>query len=255
MNSLIIPIVVVVLVLLSYRLVHNIFVRRLERGPGFHLRPLPGFDTLQTQIGRSVESGHPVHITLGRASLNGPNSPTSLAAANMMGQLAYEAAANDAPPLVTVGDGTMLLAAQEKLQHSFEQANRPNAYKPWLAQFVAHNTTPYVYAGGTSGLMHQDKITGNVLMGQLGPEMMIMAEAAQRQDVAQVIGTDDPTTMALGTAVTANNLIGEELFAAAAYLDDTPEQIASLRIQDIVRLLIIIGILAWAVIQFVTNLQ
>ena len=254
MDSPIIPIIVVVLILLFYRLMHAIFVRRLANGVGFNLRPLPGFDVLKTQIGRAIESGSQMHITLGRANLNGPASPTSIAAINMMGHLAEEGCMNDTPPLVTVGDGTLLLAAQGKLQHSFEAANRPGGYKTWLVHFVAHQTDPYTYAAGVNGLIHQDKITGNVMMGQFGTELMLIAEAAQRRDISQVIGTDDPTAMALATAVTPHNLIAEELFVAAAYLEQTPEQIASLRMQDILRLLIMLVILVWAVIQFVTTL-
>jgi hypothetical protein len=254
MDSPIIPVVVVVLILLSYRLVHRIFVRRLAQDDRLNLRPLPGFDVLKTQIGRAIESGSQMHITLGQASLHGPASPASIAAINMLGHLAEEGCMNDAPPLVTVGEATVLLAAQGKLRHSFEAVNRPEGYKPWLVHFVAHQTEPYAYAAGVSGIIHQDKITGNVMMGQFGTELMLIAEAAQRRDMSQVIGTDDPTAMALATAVTPNSLIGEELFVAAAYLDKTPEQIANLRIQDIVRLFIMLGILVWAVIQFVTNL-
>lgn len=254
MDSPIIPIVIVALLLLSYRLMHHVFVRRLERGEGFKLRPLPGFDVLKTQIGRAIESGRQMHITLGQANLNGPAGPTSLAALNMMGHLADEGCANDAPPLVTTGEGTVMLAAQEKLYHSFDRTNRPEGYRARQVHFVASESDPFAYAAGVSGLIHQDKVTGNVMVGRFGPELMLMAEAAQRQDVTQVIGTDDPTAMALATAVTENTLIGEELFAAAAYMDNTPEQVASLRIQDIVRLLVMVAILVWAVIQFVTSL-
>lgn len=254
MDSPIIPVIVVVLVLLFYRLVHRVFMRRLAQGEGLNLRPLPGLDVLQTQIGRAVESGGQVHVALGQASLHSPSGPTSVAAINMLEQLAEAGCTNDAPPLVTVGEGTLLLAAQAKLLNAFQSVQRPEGYKTGLIHFVAHQTDPYAYAAGVSGLLHQDKITGNFMMGQFGPELMLMAEAAQRRDISQVIGADDPTVMALATAVTPNNLIAEELFAAATYLDQEPEQIASLRIQDIVRVLIMLSILVWAIIQFVTSL-
>jgi hypothetical protein len=234
---------------------HGVFVRRLERGEGFTLRQLPGFADLKAQIGLAVESGRQMHIALGQAGLNGAANPTSLAALNMMGHLAEEGIANDTPPLITTGEATLMLAAQDKLHHGFEAANQSEGYHSRLVYFVAHDTAPYVYAAGVNGLMHQDKVTGNVMVGQFGSELMLMAEAAQRLGVTQMIGSDDPTAMALATAVTENALIGEELFAAAAYMDNTPTQIASLRIQDIIRVLVMIAILAWAVIQFVAGLR
>lgn len=254
MDSPIFPVIIVVLILLSYRLMHSVFVRRLGRGEGLSLRPLPGFDVLKIQIGRAIESGRQMHITLGQARLNGVASPTSVAALNMMKHLADEGCANDAPPLITTGEGTMMLAAQDQLRQSFEAANRPEGYRSRLVHFVAHDTDPYAYAGGVSSLMHEDRITGNVMVGQFGPELMLMAEAAQRQDVTQVIGTDDPTAMALATAVTENALVAEDLFAASAYWHNTPEEIASLRIQDIVRFFIMLAILVGAVIQFMASL-
>ena len=253
MDSPIVPVIVVVLLLFSYRLMHGVFVRRLERGQGLQLRQLPGFDDLKKQIGLAIESGRQMHITLGQASLTSSANPTSLAALNIAGELADEGCLNDAPPLITTGEGTVLLAAQNRLRHSFEMAHRPEEYHSHLVHFVAHDTDAFAYAGGVNAIMHQDKVTGNVMVGQFGPELMLMAEAAQRQDVTQLIGTDDPTAMALATAVTENTLIGEELFVAATYFNNTPEKMASLRIQDIIRFLIMVTILVWAILQLVTN--
>ena len=48
----------------------------------------------------------------------------------------------------------------------------------------------------------------------------------------------------MATAVTDNVLIGEELFAAGAYLENKPSQSAGLQVQDIMRWFIILTILA-----------
>jgi hypothetical protein len=250
MDSPIIPIVVVVFfILLPFRRIITFFVRRLETEKGFTLRPLASFDAMQGQVGQAIESGSQMHVTLGQASVAGPNSPTTVAALVVLDHLAEDGCANGVPPLVTVGEGTILLAAQDSLYHGFAAANRPQDYRSRQAQFVAHDSDPFVYAGGVSAVLQQDKVIGNVMVGRFGAEVAIMSASAERRGIEQVIGTDDPTAMAIATAVTDNTLIGEELFAAGAYLKGKPDQIASLRIQDILRSLIMAAILIWAILQ------
>jgi hypothetical protein len=69
-----------------------------------------------------------------------------------------------------------------------------------------------------------------------------MVEAASRQAIDQVVGTDDPTALAVATAATDNVLIGEELFATSAYLEGSASQVASLQLQDILRWIVVLFI-------------
>ena len=126
---------------------------------------------------------------------------------------------------------------------------RLNEYKPGLVQFVATETDPYAFAGGLANVIHRSRIGGSVLVGRYGPEVTIPAEAAARENMSQVIGTDDPSALAVAAAFTDDLLIGEELFAAGAYLDGKPSQIASLQVQDVLRAIIIVAMLALAVYQ------
>ena len=66
-----------------------------------------------------------------------------------------------------------------------------------------------------------------------------------------VIGTDDPTALAVAVTVTDDVLIGEELFATSAYLEGKASQIASLQLQDILRWIVVLFILGTAVYQLV----
>ena len=61
--------------------------------------------------------------------------------------------------------------------------------------------------------------------------------------------SDNPAVQALLFAAVENPLIGEDLFAGGAYLGRKPAHIASLRAQDIVRIVIIIAILVGVVLK------
>ncbi len=251
MNAMLILVVIIVVMLLLL-----LFTRRqnnLDDGAYSQLRPFPPHNALSNQMGEAIESGRQLHVSLGQASLIGSASPTSIAAVQALRYLAREGCASGAPPLTTVGDGTLLPIAQTSLRHAYIETGQPDEYKPVMAQFVAAETDPYAFAGGISNVIQQNHAGGNVLMGRFGPEIAIAAEAGVRENLEQVIGTDDPLALAVATAVTDNVLVGEELFAAGAYLEGAPSQIASLKVQDILRAIISLTILGVAVYQLITG--
>jgi hypothetical protein len=65
----------------------------------------------------------------------------------------------------------------------------------------------------------------------------------------QIVGSDDPVALAIGSAMSDDLLIGEELFAAGAYMTGSASQIASLLIQDILRVIVVVAILLFAFIN------
>lgn len=248
MNSLFALIVIVVVALLLL-----IFTRRQRNGRSTAIRPLPACNSLSNQVGEAIESGQQLQVSLGQASLVGAANPTSIAAIHILDYLAKDGCASGTPPMTTVGDGTLLPIAQDSLRQAHKAAGRLNEYKPAMTQFLAADSDAYAYAGGIAAILQQGKTSSNLLVGRFGPELAIPAEIAARKNMEQVIGTDDPSALAVATAVTDNVLIGEELFAAGAYLENKPSQAAGLQVQDLLRWLIILTILALAFSQLLAG--
>ncbi|WP_420628600.1 DUF6754 domain-containing protein [Candidatus Leptofilum sp.] len=243
--------IIILAVILVLGLLLFLLTRSVRAGRTAVLRPLISFQGLTEQIGRAIESGRQLHLTLGQGSLVGRANPTSVSAAAVLDNLAKDGCANGTPSLVTVGDGTLLPLAQGSLQHALAQVRRPGDFDLSLTQFVAHNTDPFAYGGGVATLLQQQRVASNIMMGRFGPELAIIAEAANRQNIDQVIGTDDPTALAVAVAATEDVLIGEELFATNAYLEGKASQIASLQLQDILRWIVVLFILGTAVYQLI----
>ncbi|MFZ0546593.1 MAG: DUF6754 domain-containing protein [Candidatus Promineifilaceae bacterium] len=226
-----------------------LLTRRIQSGREVGLRPVKGYQALTNQVGRAVESGRRVHVSLGRAALNTSTSPTSLAALAALDHLAQDGSAADVPPIVTVGEGTLLPAAQDQLRGAYTQVGRSKDYNNTMVEFVAPDSSPMSYAAGVSDVVQHNNVGSNLLLGHFGPEVGIILEAAGRQNMDQIVGSDDPMALAVGAAMSDELLIGEELFAAGAYLKGSPSQIASLQVQDILRLLVVAAILLFAVIN------
>jgi hypothetical protein len=226
---------------------------RQKRGGTVTLRPLPGYNALRGQIGQAVESGSRMHLTLGQGGLPTVANASSIAGLAVLDSLAREGGVSDAAPLVTVGEGTLLPAAQDSLRRGLVEAGPNVPVDSSLVQFIAHDSDPFAYAAGVASVMQQNKVIGNVMSGRFGAELAIIGEAGQRQQIEQVIGTDDPVGLAVGTAVTDHLLVGEEHLAAPAYVEGRFSQIASLQVQDILRLLAAATILATAVYQILNT--
>ena len=236
----IIGVVIVLLVLLQ---------RSVQAGRKVAVRPLQALDGLQGQLGRAIESGQPLHVTLGSASLVNQASQTSIAGIQVVDHLAKDGCANGTPPMITVGEGTLLPAAQDSLRHAYQELDRRVEYDPSQVQFISSDTTPFVYAGGTASLLQQAQVTANVAMGHFNSEIALIAEAANNQNIEQIIGTDDPTALAIASAFTENVLIGEEALAVGAYLDEAPGRLASLQLQDIIRWIIAGALVLLAIVE------
>lgn len=227
------------------------FTRRHKTGWEIALRASPGFQSIREQSDKAVETGRRAHLTLGRADLTGQNNPTSIAALEALDFLAKGGARGDTVPLASVGDGTLLLAAQDSQRAAYEETGRFATYSSELAQFIAGRDFAMSYAAGVSHIVNQGDLGGNLLLGRFGSELVIMTEAGDRKQIEQIVGSDDPQALAIGVAVTDKVLIGEELFAAGAYLQKSPSFLASLQLQDVLRVVAIVMVLLVALLDFI----
>jgi hypothetical protein len=220
--------------------------RRTEGGVTFGLRPLAAYEELRRQPVRALESGRRLHMTPGRADLHTQQAPASVAGLGALADLSRE---TGMAPVVTVGAATLLPAAQGGVYRSYAASGRASEARFGDTQFLASQQFPFVYGAGATTAINKADVGSNVVLGHVGPEMALLAEAGRRQDLEQVLGSDDPTAMSVATVFTPNAVWGEELFAARAYLQRSPLQMASLRTQDVLRWLLAAGIIAAALLR------
>lgn len=223
--------------------------RRIRAGASYALRPLSGLAALSEQTGQAVEKGRQVHVTPGRAPLPGTNGPTSVAALEFVSYLAQESRTSGVLPEVTVGEQTLLPAVLGELHRARADSEGTTVATVDDVQFLAAGNYPLAYAGGVTNALHHDQVANNVAVGRFGSEVAIIAEAARRAGHKQILGSDDPTAMALATLYTENVLWGEEIFAAGAYLQGRSDRLASVRAQDLLRWLVAGGIVLATVLR------
>lgn len=218
---------------------------RVRAGKAGKLRSLPALEELPSSVGRSAETGQPIHVSVGLAGVGGIATAETWAGLTLLGQLANEAAACDTPLIVTVADPTVLPIAQDILQRAYIRHGNPEGYEPTQVRLIAPN--PMAYAAGVMGLLEREPLTANVMLGSFGEEYLLMGETAARKGVHQVVGSANPQALPLIYASADETLVGEEMFASGAYTARLPIQIASLLTQDWARWVVIVFIVLLAI--------
>jgi hypothetical protein len=232
------------IIFLSAILMGGIAALRRKFSPVF--REIPAFTRLRHAVGRVVEDGSRLHVSLGRGALATPQSASALAGLILLRRLAELTSAGDQPPIASSGDAALAILSQDTLQTG-SLASAQGAYDPTAGRLTG--LTPFSYAAGVIPVMRDENISTNVLIGNFGVEAALLTEAAERANTFTLAASDNLTAQAVLFATAQEPLIGEELYAAGAYVDAGPLHTASLTVQDILRWLIIIVILVGAFLK------
>ncbi len=224
------------------------FVRR-RRGL-YTLRDIAAFQRLPSMIGEAIESNRPVHVSLGNAALGGESTLVALANAELMYQVARRAVIGTAAPIFTVGDSSALPLAQDTLRRAYASrglvSSAPYSSARWYPGNGGH---ALALAAALSATLADDKVGANVLGGSFGTELALVGYAAARRNQSIIATSNLLEGQAVAWVMSDEALIGEEVFAAGAYLGDSSSQIAGVVTQDVLRLLLILAILIPTVIK------
>lgn len=231
------------IVVFSAVLMLGLLLLRSKRPPVF--RDIPALTRLRQAVGLVVEDGSRLHVSLGRGALNTPQSASALAGLALLHRLANLTSAGDQPPIVTSGDATLAILSQDTLQAAAKFSERAS-FDPTTGRLTG--LTPFAYAAGAIPSIRDENVSANLLMGNFGVEVALLTDAVERENTFVLAGSDNLTAQAVIYASAQEPLIGEEIFAAGAYVESGPLHTASLTVQDILRWLIIAVILVGALL-------
>jgi hypothetical protein len=212
--------------------------------PGRQLREIPAFARLRKAVGLGVEAGTRLHISIGNGPLTGLQGASTFMGLNILGRIARAASISDRPPVATSGDGTLTILTQDTLRGAYQALGAEGQYEHTSGRLAG--LTPFSYAAGTIPIIHDEQISANVLIGHFGSEVALINDAAEQSGSLTVAGSDSLPGQAVLYATAQEPLIGEEVFAGGAYLGSGILHEASLRTQDLLRILVILIILGVA---------
>ncbi|RME38549.1 MAG: hypothetical protein D6793_02515 [Thermoflexia bacterium] len=219
-----------------------------RRGRPSESRPIPAFDLLPPELGKSAESGAPFLFALGSGGIGGERTLTSVAALETLDGLTDAAVAYGTPPVVVVGDPTLMVLAEDALRRAWARRGTPERHNPAQVRFIG--TQPAVYAAGVADLLSHEPIHGNILIGAFDEEASLVASAAEGRRRFQSAAVDRLSSAGALYGADATLATGEELYAGPALVTGIPRFLSSLWVQDFLRfvvlallLLFILGVL------------
>lgn len=198
------------------------------------LRRIPGLAAVDEAIGRATELGKPILYLTGAHDMH---DPSTIAAAIILGRVAKRAAAYETDLLVPHRDPITMAVCQEITKQAYLEAGKPDLYKDDSNFFITSDQ--FSYTAAVDGIMLRKKPAANFFMGSYFAEALLLTETGASTGAIQIAGTDSDHQLPFFVTTCDYTLIGEELYAASAYLSREPVQVGTLRGQDIGKALIL----------------
>ncbi len=215
-----------------------IFIRKAKRGEELYVRPIAGISAVDEAIGRATEMGKPILYILG---LGTAAEIATIASFTILSRIAKMTAEYRTPILVPCRDPIVMMVAQETVKAAYLDAGRPDMYKEENIYYIT--SMQFAYVAAVNGIMLRERPATNFYMGKFYAESLILAETGSVAGSIQISGTDEIAQIPFFVAATDYTLIGEELYAASAYLGREPLLLGSLKAQDWGKALVMISLI------------
>lgn len=203
------------------------FIEWAKRNPNLFIRRLTGLEALDEAVGRATEMGKPIMYTTGYHDMD---RVSTIASVNILQHVARKVAEYDTRMIVPCKWSVAMTVCQEVVKEAYTNAGRPDAYNPHDIYYVAGEQ--FSWTAAVDGIIVREKPAANFLLGTFAAEALILAETGASTGAIQISGTDSSYQIPFFVVACDYCLIGEELYAASAYLSREPKLLGSLKGQD-----------------------
>ena len=224
------------------------FIYNARKGKNLFIRKLAGLEALEDAVGRATEMGKPILYVPGLSTID---DIATLASLNILSLVAKKTAEYNTTLLVPNRSPVVYVVAREIVKEAYTDAGRPDAFNPDNVYFLTENQ--WAYTAAVCGTMVREKPATNLFLGHFWAESLVLAETGAATGAIQIAGTDSVFQLPFFITACDYTLIGEELYAASAYLSKEPLLMGSIKGQDWGKM-IILGILIIASVLILLGL-
>jgi fibronectin type 3 domain-containing protein len=214
------------------------YITRARSGGKLYVRKIPGITAMEEAIGRATEMGKPVLYVPGIMDID---EPETIASMSILGRVAEKTAEYGTPLYVPTSKAMVMSMAQQVVKEAAIRVGRPDWFNIDNVRYLTDDQFGYVSA--VDGIMVREKPATNFYLGKFYAESLILAETGFSTGAIQIAGTALPDQLPFFVAACDYTLIGEELYAASAYLSQEPVQLGSLKGQDVGKLILVIVVI------------
>lgn len=222
------------ILLMSLIIVLNIIFAQFGGVPT--IRRIAGMNAIDEAVGRATEMGRPIFMVPGISGFD----IVTLQALNIFGYIAKSVAKFGNRCILPTIDPVVTGIAEELLRDAYQEAGKPELFNSDDVRFLSDRQ--FAFASGVSGIISREKVATSFLMGSFFAELLIIAEVGQRAGAIQIAATVQTTQLPFFIATCDYVLLGDEFYAASAYLSRNPTLLGSIVGQDYSKLLMLIAI-------------
>jgi uncharacterized protein DUF6754 len=204
-----------------------------RRGGTLFIRRIPGLTAIDETVGRATEMGRPITFSLGLGGLD-IITLQALAIALHVVRMAIRFGTR---VILTMADSTLYAVADEAVNEAYTAAGRPESFRREDVRFLSDRQ--FTYAAAMVGTIYREQAASNYMFGTFYAESLILAEAGNQVGAIQVAGTPSTTQIPFFVAACDYTIIGDEYYAATAYLTREPVLSGSLVGQDRAKMLLL----------------
>lgn len=210
------------------------FIRKAKNGEEIYMRPIAAMTAMEEAVGRSTEMGSSVLFVPG---ISGLDEIDTISGVIILGHIAEMTAEYESNLHVPCCVPIVMEAAKESCKEAYLKKGRPDLYNDNMVHYVTDDQ--FAYAAGVNGIMLREKPAAVFYQGKFYAESLLLAETGSSVGAIQIAGTGSSSQIPFFVTACDYVLIGEEFYAASAYLSGSPEMIGSIKGQDYVKLLCI----------------
>lgn len=213
------------------------YISNARRGKKMFIRRIAGLDAIDDALGRATEMGKPILFSFGLGAIT---DLVVIAALPLLRKVARKASEYAVRLIVPNADPIVMTAAQETVKEAYLESGRPDLYNPDNIAFLTSDQ--FGYAAGVDGIIMREKPGAIFWLGYFYAESLVMAETGHSVGAIQLAGTTETTQLPFFVAACDYTMIGEEIFAASCYLKPEPVMLGTLKGEDFLKLVLVIGI-------------
>ena len=221
-----------------------LYIKWAKEGKPLFIRKIAGLDAVEEAVGRATEMGKSVLFIPGIQEID---DIETIAGISILGRVAKITAQYDTPLVVPVRHPMVLVAGQEVVEQAYIEMGKRDSYNKDIVRFVAGEQ--FAFTATVNGMMMRDRPAANIYMGAFFAESLLWAETGNAAGSIQIAGTARPEQLPFFIAACDYTLMGEELYAASAYLSHEPLMLGGLKGQDLMKVLIIVSIIIGVVLM------
>lgn len=220
------------------------FINQAKSGKTLFIRKIAGLESVDEAVGRATEMGKKIFFIPG---INDMDNVQTIAGVTILGRVAQLAAEYETWIEVPVCKSLVMITAKEVVKEAYAKVGRPDAFNDDQVHYLTDDQ--FGYAAAIDGMIVREKPATIFYMGAFFAESLIMAETGNANGAIQIAGTAMPSQLPFFVAACDYTLIGEELFAASAYLSREPKLLGSLKGQDASKAVILVAIIIGVILE------